>query len=190
MDMNATKRWMVTGERGAGKTSLCRLLASQARNKGWDAAGVISPGVFENGVKTGIQVEDIRRGESHPLASLEARGPFDLPVGKWYFDRTTLAWGNQVIANSPPCDLLIVDELGPLELLQGDGWQAALEVLSAGSYRLALVVIRPELQELARGVLDFAATLTIDQTKSLEQWMRMYWPRIETSFGGIIRLTK
>jgi nucleoside-triphosphatase len=188
--MKAAQIWLLTGERGAGKTSLCRALASQVRDHGWNAAGVTSPAVFENGVKTGILVEDVRRGETRPLAALEARGTFDLPVGKWFFDRAMLTWGDQVLTSSPPCDLLIVDELGPLELLQQGGWQAALDVLHGDGFRLALVVLRPELQALAQGILDISATLTVDQTRSLEQWVHLYWSRIETSFGGIIRLTK
>lgn len=188
--MKAAQVWMLTGERGAGKTSLCRALAAQAHEFGWDAAGVISPAVIENGVKTGILVEDVRRGESRPLAALEARGTFDLPVGKWFFDRTVLAWGDWVIASSPPCDLLIVDELGPLELLQGGGWQSALDVLRGSGCRLALVVIRPEMQALAQEMLGFSATLTVDRSRSPEQWMHLYWSRIEASFGGIIRSIK
>jgi len=176
--MKATQVWMLTGERGAGKTSLCRALAVQAHQQGWDAAGVISPAVFENGGKTGILVEDVRRGESHPLAALEATGRFALPVGKWFFDRTVLDWGDKVIASSPPCDLLIVDELGPLELLQGGGWQSAPKVLRAGGYLLSLVVICPELQALAREMLNISATPTVDQSKSLEQWVHLYWPEI------------
>ncbi len=176
--MKAAQVWMLTGERGAGKTSLCRALAARAREFGWDAAGVTSPGVFVNGIKTGILVEDVRRCESHPLAALEATGRFDLPVGKWFFDRTVLDWGDKVIASSPPCDLLIVDELGPLELLQQGGWQSALQVLSGEGGRLALVVVRPELQALARQMLDISATLTVDQSKSLEHWVHLYWPEI------------
>lgn len=188
--MKAAQVWMLTGERGAGKTSLCRALAARAQESGWDAAGVTSPGVFENGSKTGILVEDVRRSERRPLAALEGRGTFDLPVGKWFFDRDVMDWGDQVIASSSPCDLLIVDELGPLELLQRGGWQSALEVLRGDGYRLALVVIRPELQTLAQEILDISATLIVDQTRSPEQWMHLYWPRIEASFGGIIRSAK
>ena len=176
--MKAAQVWMLTGERGTGKTSLCRALAAQARQHGWDIAGVTSPAVFENEIKTGILVEDVRRGENRPLAVVEAGGTFDLPVGKWFFDRTVLAWGDQVIASSPPCDLLIVDELGPLELLQGGGWQSARQVLRAGGYRLALVVIRPELQALAREMLNITATLKVDQAKSPAQWMGLFWPEI------------
>ncbi len=32
--MKAAQIWLLTGERGAGKTSLCRALASQARKNG------------------------------------------------------------------------------------------------------------------------------------------------------------
>ena len=176
--MKAHQIWMLTGERGAGKTSLCRALAARAQDNGWDAAGLISPAVFANGIKTGILVDDVRRGESRPLAALEVGGTFDLPVGKWFFDRAVLAWGDRVLASSPPCDLLVVDELGPLELLEQSGWQSALQVLHGEGCRQALVVIRPELQALARQMLDISATLTIDQTRSPEQWMHLYWPEI------------
>jgi len=181
--MKIAQRWMLTGERGAGKTSLCRSLAVQARAQGWDVAGVISPALFKNGQKTGILVEDLRSGKRHPLASLQARGSYNLPVGKWYFNRSGLSWGEQVIASSPPCDLLILDELGPLEFNQQGGWQAALQVLLGEDYQLALVVVRPELQQLAQQIVGFQATLTIDQFRSIDQWLQHFWPGIKEIFG-------
>ncbi len=63
-------------------------------------------------------------------------------------------------------------------------------MLREGSYRLALVVVRPELQALAQEILDISATLTVDQTRSPEQWVHLYWSRIEVSFGGIIPSAK
>jgi hypothetical protein len=41
--------------------------------------------------------------------------------------------------------VLVVDELGPLELVRNQGWTAGLDVLRAGRYRLALAVVRPSL---------------------------------------------
>jgi nucleoside-triphosphatase THEP1 len=46
-----------------------------------------------------------------------------------------------------PCDVLVVDELGPLELIHGKGWIVALDILQARNYRAALVVVRPCLLE-------------------------------------------
>ncbi len=181
MDVSAPRLWMLTGARGAGKTTFCRSLAAHARLRGWDVAGLLSPATFEGEGKTGILAEDVRTGETHTLASAYPRPAFDLQFGKWHFDRSTLAWGNQVIESSIPCNLLIVDELGPLELTHQGGWQAALDVLSGVGYQVAMVVIRPELQVLARRFLSFSETITINRTQAIDQWVHLYWHMIESA---------
>ena len=47
-------------------------------------------------------------------------------------------------------DVIIIDELGPLELEEGYGYQQALHLLDEGRYRKAVVVVRPSLLPLAR----------------------------------------
>lgn len=141
---------ILTGGRGAGKTTLCQFLANRARAAGWDVAGVLSPAQVEEGSKTGILLKDPRRGEIQPLARLALPGEVS-PTGlRWIFDPAALAWGNELLAAATPCDLLVVDELGPLELVRGEGWQAGIAALDSGAFRLALAVIRPELLDAAR----------------------------------------
>ncbi|MDI6768906.1 MAG: nucleoside-triphosphatase [Anaerolineales bacterium] len=185
--MNASRKppiWMVSGLRGAGKSAFCRGIAQSAHHAGWDVAGLLSPAQIEAGVKTGILAEDLRTGVVHRLASTFRQSQDDLAFGDWYFDRQTLEWGNRVLENSLLCDLLIVDELGPLELAHQFGWRAALEILPRAGYRLALVVIRPELQAIARRVFDrmgcirFSTIVEIDQTHTTEQWVHNYWPKM------------
>jgi nucleoside-triphosphatase len=168
MDMTIPLLWALTGPRGAGKTTFCRTLAERARAAGWDVAGLLSPGVFEDGVKTGILAQALRTGETHPLArvhpppggasEVEGRSP-QLAFGNWLFDAAAFTWGNQVLEASLPCDLLIVDELGPLELVRGEGWTSALAVLRQPRYRVGLVVVRPELVEIARQSLPIARVM-------------------------------
>jgi nucleoside-triphosphatase THEP1 len=139
--------WVLTGERGAGKTTHCRALVEQARASGWDVAGLLSPAIFENEVKTGILTQDLRTGESRPLAVLATQSPFathHLPLGQWLFDPSVITWGNQILQSRQSCDLFIVDELGPLELFRGEGWVNAFDALRQARYRLGVVVIRPE----------------------------------------------
>lgn len=154
------RRWIITGLRGAGKTAFCRRLAEHARAAGWDVAGLLSPAILEKGHKTAIAALDLRGGESRPLAgTLRRKGA--LRLGMWWFDPKTLAWGNQVLAAALPCDLLIVDEIGPLELERGQGWITALEVLASTDYRLALAVVRPEYCDAFRERWSGSKVLTI-----------------------------
>ena len=184
MDVKAALLWLVTGQRGVGKTTFCRALIAHARTQNWDVAGLLSPAVFEGQHKTGILLEDVRSGETRPLASSTPQAAFDLQLGAWYFDRSSLAWGSNILESSLPCDLLIVDELGPLELKQHMGWWSALDILrrdlGCDQYRLALVVIRPELQETAHNLFAFSKTLVVDRAWRAEQWVQIYWPEIKT----------
>ncbi len=155
--MDITPRlYILTAPRSAGKTTFCRVLAGQAHTIGWDVAGLLSPAIFENEVKTGILAENVRTGESRRLASITQRSPEDIFLGMWYFDPQTLEWGNRILAGSTPCDLLIVDELGPLEFIYQKGWQSAITFLPHGGYRVALVVIRPELLTRASSLFDYS----------------------------------
>lgn len=156
--------WILTGTRGSGKTTLCRRLSAEAKSLNWDVAGVISPAVFDAAGKTGIEVYDLRSGESR----LFARRPLDadgqpVPRPGWTYDQTALAWGNQVLSKAVPCDMLIVDEMGPLEFEAGLGWISGLEAVDSRAYKVGLVTIRPELVTAARlrwpfaGVVDMSA---------------------------------
>ncbi len=142
--------WIITGEIGAGKTRWCRMFLELAQKAGWDAAGVISPAVFENGQKVAIDALDVRSGERRRLAARrQTEDPAQVHTREWRFEADTIEWGNTVFRQAVPCDLLMVDEVGPLELLQGEGWSAALEAINSRAYRLAVVVVRPSLLSIA-----------------------------------------
>jgi nucleoside-triphosphatase len=139
---------VLTGKRGDGKTTFCGTLAEQASVAGWDVAGLLSPGIFKDGVKTGILTQDLRTGEARPLARVATFAThstsFTLPLGQWLFDPTVVDWGNEILQSRQPCDLFIIDELGPLEFSRGEGWVNAFDALRQVRYRLGVVVIRPE----------------------------------------------
>lgn len=135
---------VVTGRQDAGKTSYCRGLVERWRQAGLKTAGILSVGRFKNGEKTGFHAHDLAGGESRLLAS---RSPGELEgfrLDQWVFDPRVMEWGNRVLADIDAADLLVIDELGPLEFLFQKGWMAAFEVLIMKRFRLAVVVIRPE----------------------------------------------
>lgn len=159
------KLWIITGRRGSGKTTLCRRLAVEAHALNWDVAGVISPAVFTGTEKTAIEFLDLRSGESRQFA----RRPQDAqgnPGSGWIYDQIALSWANEVLAKAVPCDMLVVDEMGPLEFETGRGWSAGLAAVDSRNYRAGLVTIRPELLAAALKRWPFAGVVDMDTPES------------------------
>lgn len=176
------KRWIITGWRGAGKTTFCQRFLQQAQQHGWEATGLLSLAVFEYGEKTGIDLLDIRGGVRKSLASRRRRTESDQVIGRWFFDPVVMAWGNMLLDSACPCGALVVDELGPLELIQNQGWVRALEVIEKGDYRLALIVIRPELLEQAVELFKPAGVVEIRNPGEVEATLQHHLPAWQELF--------
>ena len=135
---------VITGWRGVGKTALCQKVAAQVQQAKRTVAGLLSPGRFNGETKTGIFAVDLASREMRLLATT-VEGEIDgLQLSPWTFDPQVLAWGNQCLMQSTSPELLVIDEIGPLEFEMETGWWSSFEVLRRKSYQLALVVIRPE----------------------------------------------
>jgi nucleoside-triphosphatase THEP1 len=132
---------LLTGDRGAGKTTACLRLTVLARAAGLDCAGIVSPALFDGAAKVGIDVQDVRTNERRRLADLDPT-PAGLRLGPFRFSEESLAWAAERLGDACPCQILIVDEIGPLELELGQGWVEALDVLRRGDYELAVAVVR------------------------------------------------
>jgi nucleoside-triphosphatase THEP1 len=156
MAVKGSALWLVVGESGSGKTTFCQQILALVRQQGAAVGGLLCPARFENGAKVGFDVLDISSGAQRRLGWHRAIRPQPataappIAIGEWLLDGEALEWGNQVLSRSTPCDLLVIDELGPLEFYTQQGWQAAMEVLDCGAFRLALVTMRPSLRDLAR----------------------------------------
>jgi len=133
---------VVSGDFGSGKSIFCQQAAARLCSSGLDVRGLLSPGRFEGGKKTGFWCEDIATGERRLLASA-IQGEIDgEKFGMWTFDPAVIAWGNQILDGIRKVNILLIDEIGPLELNLGRGWVSAFDSLSQAQYRCAMVVIR------------------------------------------------
>jgi nucleoside-triphosphatase THEP1 len=174
MDQNASNSalFLLTGWRGAGKTSLLRKLIETAKQARWTVCGLLSPARLENGQRTGIYVIDVHSGTRRLLASRivgELNGP---QFGHWTFDSEAFAWGNALLKRAPPCNLFVLDEFGPLEFDRQQGWTASFDLLAKpAACRLAIVVVRPEafLQRYPR-----AETVTIQNPAEVDRLVRQF----------------
>lgn len=144
---------LLTAPSGQGKTTACQRVVELARSHGLRVGGLLSLPVVQDSAKTAITLRDVGTGRERVLA--HAHQASDGPrVGVWTFDPASLAWGQRVLASTPPCDLLVVDEIGPLELEIGQGLAKALDVLRRGTYCLALVTMRPALVKAITAQLE------------------------------------
>jgi nucleoside-triphosphatase THEP1 len=172
------KIYLVSGEIESGKTRFCRDAADYLKEKGWDTAGLLAPAVFEGGRKTAIEALDLRSGDVRRLADLNellagGNGP---RTARWHFHADVLEWCNQVLKSAVPCDLLVVDELGPLELERNEGMLAGFEAIDSGLYQLSLTVVRPSLLDKALGHWQGAEVVKIgeltDPSISENEWFK------------------
>lgn len=187
--MKSSRLYLLTAPSGAGKTTLCQALAEHARSAGWDVAGLLSPPRFEDGRKSGIYIQDLRSGErcllaiaasqaAHATGEAQQAADYDLCLGRWRFSMACLSRGNAIFATSLPADLFIVDELGPLELTRGAGWQNAVTALRSQRYTIGVVVVRPELIEEARSQMPITRVISVTAQPALSEQALALWQTI------------
>ncbi len=130
---------IVTGVIGSGKTTVCQKVIEIARGQGQSFGGVITYKTQNDD----IIIEDVQTGETKALASTSNiyQGP---QTPKYSFNPEGIAFGIQAIDRATTADILLVDELGHLEL-RGEGFARAVEQIASGKVRNCILVIRKEL---------------------------------------------
>lgn len=162
---------IISGTRASGKTTFCTLIAKILESDGWDVAGLLSLPVIQKGEQIAKDALDIRSGVRRSLARIDFQctATTEVQIGRWVFDTKILAWCNNVFQSSVPCDFLVIDEIGPLEFNQGQGFLDALTALDSGDFIFAMVVIRPHLLATALNRWPDAEVVKITNTKHAEQ---------------------
>jgi nucleoside-triphosphatase len=144
---------ILSGGRRIGKTTVCAKAVALARSQVRTCSGVITPSR-----SAAIRdIQNVRTGTVRTLTCTQNRR-HAVTAGRYCFDPEALAWGEDVILNAVPCDLLVIDELGPLELTEGRGWVAALDILRRREYGLALIVVRLALVARLRSAIPEVPT--------------------------------
>lgn len=142
----------LTGDIRTGKTTWLGARVQELAAAGVPVRGVLAPGVWRDGEKVGIENVLLPSRKRVLLATPSANG---CKAGQgWSFDEKALAHVNAHFAElregaaNPRPGLLVIDEIGPLELRHGAGLTAAVALLDAGpapAWPHALVVVRSSL---------------------------------------------
>ena len=108
----------VTGRSGVGKTSVLLRAVGALKAKGYKVGGMISREIRERGVRVGFEIVDFHTGQRGWLAHVtQPTGP---QISKYRVNLSDLnVIGASSILNAATdadMDIIVVDEIGPMEL--------------------------------------------------------------------------
>ncbi|MEA3407083.1 MAG: nucleoside-triphosphatase [Chloroflexota bacterium] len=142
-----TRIILLTGPKRSGKTTACRRFVENGRRANMAIGGIVSPARYDHrGQKRGIDIIDLTTGQRRALATT-ASSPQEATVGKYRFYPGAIRWARRraLSALAAPLDVVIVDEIGPLELEQKQGFATALDRLSTSRAKIAILIVRDSL---------------------------------------------
>jgi nucleoside-triphosphatase THEP1 len=145
MKNNANNIYILTGPVRSGKTTQLQQ---------WLATGIQAAGILTPDVKGVRMLYDIALGKYHAFEVDETYGAEKVSIGRFLFARNTFNQGREILARPllPQTEWMVIDEVGKLEVEQGEGWEPMVLRLVAGYKadvykRNLLLVIRDSLLE-------------------------------------------
>jgi nucleoside-triphosphatase len=129
----------VTGHPGIGKTTVILNATDELRKRGYRLGGMVTREVREKGTRIGFQILDVDKGQKGWLARTnQSMGP---QVGKYRVNLTDLDQiGVRAIRDAlETADLVVIDEIGPMELFSSRFKQAVRDVLDSNKAALGVI---------------------------------------------------
>jgi len=140
---------IVVGKPSSGKTSWCREYINWLGRHGFSVGGIISPVTYKHGRRAGFNAIDLLTDKETPFACLSRHRSCNggERVGDYIISRDGILFACGAIkrAVDNKCDLVVIDEVGILEL-RGKGLMPAVE-LALDSAVNVLLVVRSSLKE-------------------------------------------
>ena len=132
----------VTGRPGIGKTSVLLRAVDDLKNRGYRIGGMISREVREGGVRVGFEIMDFSTGQRGWLAHVnQSTGP---QVGKYRVNLTDLnaIGASSIISAVTNADIIMVDEIGPMELFSQAFREAVVQAIESNKPMLGTTHFR------------------------------------------------
>jgi nucleoside-triphosphatase len=155
-----TRVCLLTGGPGVGKTTIIKLVLERA---GLSAGGFFTEEIRSGGVRQGFRIV-ILDGEKATLSHIDIRGP--ARVGKYGVDvgaleRVGVAALREAMLR---CDLLVIDEIGKMELFSDAFREVVKEAINSGRRVLGTIMLSPH--PWADEVKRYPNVVTITVTRS------------------------
>ena len=160
--------WLVTGPPGVGKSTLVSKVVLRLKSAGVIVGGCTTAERRSGGARVGFEVRDLTTGRTGELASAASKiGP---RVGRYRVNLTDLAkvGAAGVDAAAASSELIVIDEVGPMELVSPEFRRAVRKSIDSEKPLLAVVHERLDddlLNEL-RSKAAALVTLSVENRES------------------------
>lgn len=136
-----SKIFIVTGDIAAGKTSCIKNTIELLRQNSISASGILSPRLMEENQTIGYDIFDIANKTTTPF--LRTKGDASQArIGKYFINPEGFNAGQEAL-HKQGADIIVIDEIGKLELT-GEGWSNSLKEVLASGYKSILIAVRKE----------------------------------------------
>ena len=131
--------YLLTGWPGSGKTSLVRQVVAELKGK---AGGFYTEEIRTQGVRQGFRLVTLD-GRSATLAHIDIHSPYR--VSKYGVDIDSLDGIGVSAINqaAQQCDLVVIDEIGKMELFSTNFKDAVLLAIDSGKRVLGTIMLAP-----------------------------------------------
>ncbi|MCK5855839.1 MAG: hypothetical protein KAG64_00010 [Bacteroidales bacterium] len=135
---------IISGNIQEGKTTFVEKVINRLARKDIPSAGFLAKVIYDGDKRTGYQLKDLSSERNELLCTIKEHEEWE-HYGKFYFNPYAQEVGNNILNNIPEeAKLIVIDEIGPLEL-GGDGWAPAIEQLVSITARPMIWVVREHL---------------------------------------------
>ncbi len=158
----------MTGPPGVGKSTLVSKVIMRLKSAGVIVGGCTTYERRSKGARMGFEILDLSTGRKGELASVETKlGP---RVGRYRVNLTDLAeiGAAGLVAAASSSELIVIDEIGPMELVSPEFRRAVKRCIESGKPILAVVHERLDddlLNEL-RGKAQLILILSVENRDS------------------------
>jgi nucleoside-triphosphatase THEP1 len=158
------KIYLVTGAIGEGKTAWLVKLTGLLKERGITARGILALRIMEEGKTTGYDITDILTGERTPF--LRHTGDATMGVERFTMDDAGYRAGLGALDPSAnrAADVVIIDEVGPLEL-RGQGWSNMISGLIHETRAVLILAVRENLTEAVTEKFGIAGAVVTDVSR-------------------------
>lgn len=135
--------FFVTGRPGIGKTSVLLRAVEELKSKDYKVGGMLSREVREKGVRIGFEIIDFHSGRRGWLAHVNQ--PVGPKIGKYRVNLNDLeiTGVGSIRDATRNAQIIIVDEIGPMELFSQAFRDAVVEAMNSSKPLLGTIHFRP-----------------------------------------------